>query len=108
MVYILLFTFVQFSSVSATCSVIFKNGPCSYRRLAPILSHCVNSVSSLALDFGYRLALDFGLDHIYATCKLTVTMCFAVQNQQLIAAVQCTPFYCLLLYILSATSSGIF
>jgi hypothetical protein len=31
-----------------------------YRKLVPILAHCVNSVSGLALDFGYGLALDFG------------------------------------------------
>ena len=33
-----------------------------YRKLVSILAHCVNSVSGLALDFGNRLALDFGLD----------------------------------------------
>jgi hypothetical protein len=27
-----------------------------------MLAHCVNSVSGLALDFGYWIALDFGLD----------------------------------------------
>ena len=35
-----------------------------YRKLVPILAHCVNTVSSLALDFGYGLALDIGLDHM--------------------------------------------
>ena len=39
---------------------IQKSMPASF----PILAHCVNSVSSLALYFGYRLALDFGLDHM--------------------------------------------
>jgi hypothetical protein len=40
----------------------------------------------------------------YATCKLTAAMCFAVQNQQLIAAVWCTP-YVLLLYSLYCISN---
>ena len=34
------------------------------RKLVCILAHCVNSVSGLALDFGYGLALGFGLDSI--------------------------------------------
>jgi hypothetical protein len=33
-----------------------------FRKMVSILAHCVNSVSSLALDFGYGLAFDFGLD----------------------------------------------
>jgi hypothetical protein len=32
--------------------------------MVPILAHCVTSVSSLALDFVYGLALDFGSDHM--------------------------------------------
>jgi hypothetical protein len=37
-----------------------------YRKLVPILAHCVTSVSSLASDFGHGLALDFGFgfDHM--------------------------------------------
>ena len=31
-----------------------------YSNLVSILAHCVNSVSGLALDFGYGLAIDFG------------------------------------------------
>jgi hypothetical protein len=33
-----------------------------YRKLVSIIAHCENSVSGLALDFCYGLALDFGLD----------------------------------------------
>ena len=33
-----------------------------YLKLFSISAHCVNSVSGLALYFGYGLALDFGLD----------------------------------------------
>jgi hypothetical protein len=73
------------------------------RKLVSILAHCVNSVSDLALDFGYGLSLDFFIS--YATCKLTAAMCFAVQNQQLIAAVWCKPYF-LPLYSLYCNSKG--
>ena len=42
------------------------------RKLVSILAHCVNSVSSLALDFGHCLALD--RFRYYASSKLTVAM----------------------------------
>ena len=35
------------------------------RKSDSILAHCVNSVSGLALDFGYRFALDFCSYHMH-------------------------------------------
>ena len=36
----------------------------AFGQLTKITVHCVNSVSGLALDFGYGIALDFDLDLI--------------------------------------------
>jgi hypothetical protein len=49
---------------------ISSNGRCLWstdnvnRKLVSILAHCVNSVSGLALDYGYGLASDFCLYHM--------------------------------------------
>ena len=62
----------------------------------------LSTLCEFCFRFGFSFLVRFSFRFLfisYATCKLTVAMCFAVQNQQLIAAVWCTP-YVLLLYSL--------
>ena len=67
----------------------------------------LSTLCEFCFRFGFRFWLRFIFRFLfisYATCKLTAAMCFAVQIQQLIAAVRCTPYF-LLLYSLYSISN---
>ena len=70
-----------------------------YRKLVSILGHCVNSISGLAYDFDYGLALDFCLDQCALLYRLT--------NLLLLYSVHPTFYFCTVCTV-SAISSGIF
>ena len=68
----------------------------------------LSTLCEFCFRFGFSFLVRFSFRFLfisYATCKLTAAMCFAVQNQQLIAAVWCTP-YVLLLYSLYCISNS--
>ena len=48
----------------SSCGRCLRSTDKDYRKLVPILAHGVQSDSSLALDLGYSLALDLGLEHM--------------------------------------------
>ena len=56
----------------------------------------LSTLCEFCFRFGFRFWLRFIFTFLfisYATCNLTAAMCFAVQNQQLIAAVWCKPTF---------------
>jgi hypothetical protein len=79
----------------------------NWQRLQEIGSY-LSTLCDFCFRFGFRFCLRFSFRfwlRSYATCKLTAPMCFAVQNHQLIAAVQCAPYF-LLLYSLYCISNS--
>ena len=78
----------------------------NWQRLQEIGSY-LSTLCDFCFRFGFRFCLRFSFRfwiRSYATCKLTAAICFTVQNQQLIAAVRCAPYF-LLLYSLYCISN---
>ena len=79
----------------------------NWQRLLEIGSY-LSTLCDFCFWFGFRFCLWFSFRfwfRSYATFKLTAAMCFAVQNQQHIAAVWCASYF-LLLYSLYCISNS--